>query len=95
MFVVYSYKKDNEKDVNEILGEDRISRLTVVRRDGSAYGIDGNIIMFEGSAENISALNSVKKEIMNRIDEKKSREIYEKIKEENDSAEGGMGFIFG
>ncbi len=95
MFVVYSYKKDNEKDVNEILGEDRISRLTVVKRDGSAYGIDGNIIMFEGSAENISALNSIKEGTMKRIDDRKSREIYEKIKEENDSAEGGMGFIFG
>ncbi|MGC8608576.1 MAG: hypothetical protein ACP5UV_01755 [Thermoplasmata archaeon] len=95
MFVVYSYKKENEKYVNEMLAEDRISRLTVVKRDGNAYGIDGSIIMLEGGNDIIASLKDIESDKIVRLDDKKSKEIYEKIKKENESAEGGMGFIFG
>lgn len=94
-FVILKINGNDDAAVNEFLHDDRVSRMTVLKRDGSIYGVDGTIFLFEGNDEAVKYVRSKKPEIMTELDPKESEKIYSKIKEENDNAEQGMGFVFG
>ncbi|WP_297214843.1 hypothetical protein [Thermoplasma sp.] len=94
-FVIFKSKGDDENAINNFLQDDRVSRMTVLKRDGSMYGEDGTIYLFEGNDEAVNYVKSIKPASMVELDSKEAENIYRKIKEENDNAEEGMGFVFG
>ncbi|KAA8923036.1 hypothetical protein [Thermoplasma sp.] len=94
-FVILKSKGNDEDVVNIFLQDDKVSRMTVLKREGSIYGEDGTIYLFEGNDEAVSYVRAKRPASMIELDPEKAEKIYTKIKEENDNAEQGMGFVFG
>ncbi|WP_048053983.1 hypothetical protein [Thermoplasma volcanium] len=95
VYVVYTYEKANEKDAEEFLKNDTVSRLTVVKKDGAAYGLSGNILMLEGNEDIVKKLKELKPDSLKEVNAEEAEKIHHAIKNENENAESGMGFIFG
>lgn len=96
MYKVYSTNKSNRKMIDKILSDDVLGRQSVNYREGSSFGLSGDllIVVIEGSSEIFDRVKDIVGDSFEELEEKKSAEIYKKIKDEESEAESGMGFIF-
>ncbi|AAT43395.1 hypothetical protein [Picrophilus oshimae] len=93
MFKVYSLDKNSREDLDKILNDDVIGRQTIIYRDGDNYGFPGKyIIIIEGSSGIFDSLDKISTNL--KIIEN-GEDIYKKIKDEENSSQDGMGYIFG
>ncbi len=93
MFKVYSLDKNSRGELDKILNDDVIGRQTIIYRDGENYGMPGKyIIIIEGSPDIFNNIKKVSDELK-PVDN--ADEIYKKIKDEENSSQDGMGYIFG
>jgi len=96
-FVIFEVKSEDAGKINKLIKDDLVSRQSVLTRDSSSLNIDGDVsfVKIEGSDDGIKRAEELAKELgMKKLDNKKAKEINEKIEEQEDSAASGMGMIF-
>ena len=96
-FVIFEVKSEDAGKINKIIKEDIVSRQSILTRDSSSLNLKGNFLYLkiEGSDEGIKKAVEIAKELaIKKLDNKKAKEINEKILEQEDSAASGMGMIF-
>jgi predicted nucleic acid-binding OB-fold protein len=95
MYRVFSYDGKSESILDKLISDDRVQTLSITRREGKDLGIDGKIVIIEGNDEKMKEVfKAVDFSFLKEINDDKKRLIYEKVKEENDEAAGGLGFVF-
>lgn len=97
MKAVYILQKNNRNVYDSLIADDVVGRQTVILKDASTYvqSLDGYLIYYEGSAEAAKRMEDVSNGLVKRLDPRLEKEVLDKIREEDDKAEGGMGFLFG
>jgi hypothetical protein len=95
MYKVYSLKKESRKTLDTLLSDDIIGRQTLIYKNAENYGgeADSIYIILEGTETIFSRIAELKLDDLKEV--KNGQDIYRKIKEEEDEAESGMGFMFG
>ena len=96
-FVIFEVKSEDAGKINKIVKEDIVSRQSILTRDSSSLNLKGEFLYLkiEGSDEGIKKAEEIAKELkIKKLDNKKAKEINEKILEQEDSAASGMGMIF-
>ena len=96
MFKIFALNKDQRSLIDKILSDDIMGRQTIVQKDGSILGYDEKIILVvEGQAEIFSRLDSLLENKVKPLSENDASVVYKKIKDEEEAAESGVGFLFG
>lgn len=96
-YIIFEVKSENVGKINDIIKDDLISRQSILTRDASSLGIDGDnfYLKIEGSKEGLKRAEELAKDQeFEKLNDKKAKEINEKILEQEDSAASGMGMIF-
>ncbi len=95
MYRVFTYKGSEEARVDKLISDDRVQTLSVSRIDGKSLDIDGKVILFEGNPENLEkVLKQVDIGFMEEVKGDKATAAYKKIKDDENEAAGGLGFVF-
>jgi len=97
-YVIFEVKTEEVSKINQMLKDDLVSRQSILNRDASSLNIkrDVSYIKIEGSEEGLKKAKEIAKELkFKKLNNKESKEINIKIKEQEDSAADGMGMIFG
>ncbi|NPA75246.1 MAG: hypothetical protein GXO25_04095 [Euryarchaeota archaeon] len=93
MYAVFKFSK-SAKEIDALYRDDVVARQTLIKRDGSALGLDDAIyIVVEGSEEAINRAKELAKEFL--LNDSDAKDVYKKIKDEEESASMGMGALFG
>ena len=96
-YVIFEVKKEDSGKINTILKDDLISRQSITTRDSSSLDIKGEAtcLKIEGSADALKKSEEMAKELgFKKLDEKKAKDINEKIESQDDSAASGMCTLF-
>jgi len=96
-YVIFEVKSEKIGNINKLIKDDLVSRQSILTRDSSSLSIkgDASYVKIEGSPEGIKRAEELAKELdMKKLDDKKAKEINEKIESQEDSAASGMGMIF-
>ncbi len=96
-YVIFEVKSDDIGKINNLIKDDLVSRQSILTRDASSLDIkeDVSYLKIEGSEEGLKRAEELAKEMnFKKLDEKKAKEVDDKIKEQEDSAAEGMGMIF-
>ena len=96
-YVIFEVKTEDASKINQIIKDDLVSRQSILTRDSSSLDLKGDVLFLkiEGSKEGLDRAKELAKENnLKLLDEKKSKEINDKIIEQEDSAASGMGMIF-
>jgi len=97
-YVIFEVKTEEVSKINQMLKDDLVSRQSILNRDASSLNIkkDVSYIKIEGSEEGLKKSKEIAKELkFKKLNNKETKEINIKIKEQEDSAADGMGMIFG
>jgi hypothetical protein len=95
--VIFEVKSEDAGKINKIIKDDLVSRQSILTRDSSSLNLKGEFLYLkiEGSDAGIKKAEELAKEHeLKKLDEKKAKEINDKIAEQEDSAATGMGMIF-
>ncbi|MDG6220186.1 MAG: hypothetical protein QCI38_01895 [Candidatus Thermoplasmatota archaeon] len=95
-YKIFKVPKDKSLLVAKVTNDDVVSRQSITSREGGVLGLDDawKYVLIEGSEQALSkAKEMFAQEGVSEAED--GEEIYNKIKEEEDSAAGGMGMIFG
>lgn len=96
-YIIFEVKSDETGKIDKIIKDDLVSRQSILTRDSSSLNVEGQFVYLkiDGSEEGLKKAEELAKELgLKKLDKKKSKEINDKIKEQEDSAATGMGFIF-
>ena len=96
-YVIFEVKSDEVGKINKLTKDDLVSRQSILTRDSSSLNMKGEFsyVKVEGSDNGIKRAEELAKELeLKKLNEKKAKEINEKILEQEDSAASGMGMIF-
>lgn len=96
-YVIFEIKSEDAGKINKIIKDDLVSRQSVLTRDSSSLNLKGEILFLkvEGSNEGLKRAEELAKEYeLKKLNNKKAKEINDKILEQEDSAASGMGMIF-
>lgn len=95
MDILFYFEKKNEAKVKEFLAQEPFCRGSFNIKDASLLGsnLPGNYLLFSHDAVSVEALKAALKGLAEPV--KDPAEIMQKIKQEEDSASAGMGFVFG
>ena len=97
VYVIFEVKSEDAGKINKIIKDDLVSRQSILTRDSSSLNIKGEFLYLkiEGSDAGIKkALELAKEHDLKKMDDKKAKNINDKIAEQEDSAATGMGMIF-
>jgi hypothetical protein len=96
MYRVYLFNKGDQHYINTIEADDILSRQTIIKKDGNSYGYEGKtVLILEGSGDIFTRLEQLSEGHAQVRGDNTGREIYDRIKKENEDAQGGVGFLFG
>ena len=96
-YVIFEVKSEDLGKINKITSDDLVSRQSILTRDSNSLNLDGDVsfLKIEGSEDGIKRAEELAKELeFKKLDEKKAKEVNDKIEEQEDSAASGMGMIF-
>ena len=96
-YVIFEVKSDEVGKINKLTKDDLVSRQSILTRDSSSLNMEGEFsyVKVEGSDDGIKRAEELAKEFeLKKLNEKKAKEINDKILEQEDSAASGMGMIF-
>ena len=96
-YVIFEVKSDEVGKINKLTKDDLVSRQSILTRDSSSLNMKGEFsyLKVEGSDDGIKRAEELAKELeLKKLNQKKAKEINEKILEQEDSAASGMGMIF-
>ena len=97
VYVIFEVKSEDVGKINKVIKDDLVSRQSILTRDSNSLSMKGDFtyLKIEGSEAGIKKAEELAKEFeFKKLNEKKSKEINEKINEQEDSAATGMGMIF-
>ena len=94
MNVLFHYEKKDDAKVREILSQEPFSRGSFNIKDAQSLGSDkpGSFLSFTHDQASVDQLKEALKDIAEPV--KDPDEILKKLKQEEDSASAGMGFVF-
>lgn len=96
---VIKVARDKAGQINEVTGDDIVSRLSIVTRDSNVLGIDGDCVyvLLEGREDGVDRAKELfeKGDIGRAVPDKVANDVRDAIKAEEDSAAEGMGSLFG
>ena len=96
MYKIYRLNSEQRKMIEKLLSDDVVGRQTIIQKDGTGFGIPGStIVVIEGPDDIFTKVVEILGPEIKAVPEKEGSEIYRKIEEEEENAEGGMGFLFG
>ncbi len=97
MYTILKIEKKDSQCIDQIYGDDVVSRQSIIRREGIALGIkdDAMYVLIEGSEEGVKRAEEICKDKGKILKDKEREEIYSKFKELEDQSLEGMGSIFG
>ncbi|MFQ5883589.1 MAG: hypothetical protein ACE5IO_00645 [Thermoplasmata archaeon] len=97
MYAIFKVLVEKKGKIDEILKDDLVSRQSIVVRDASALSMESKetFVLIEGSDEAIKKAEELFEEVGEKLEGSEAEEIYNKIKEKEDDAAGGMGLLFG
>ncbi|MCL4323270.1 MAG: hypothetical protein M1498_02340 [Candidatus Thermoplasmatota archaeon] len=96
MYRVYALNKNERGVIEKILSDDTMGRQTIIEKDGANMGYEGKIILVvEGQSEIFKRLDELMGNSQKPLSEKDAGAVYKKIKDEEEAAQGGVGFLFG
>lgn len=97
MYVIFHLKEKGSEVLNDLLSDDDVGRLTILSRDGSKVSEEytGLLILVEGNEVTVKKAISIVDERGGKLSDKKASTVYGKLKDESDSADQGVGFLFG
>ena len=96
-YVIFEVKKEDSGKINTIVKDDLVSRQSITTRDASSLELKGDVtfLKIEGSENSIKKAEELAKELgFKKLDEKKAKDVNEKITSQDDSAASGIGMIF-
>lgn len=93
---VYEAPSKEKANLEKYLATDPISRLSITVKDATSYGGEKGttLIFIEGDEEIIERTQGDLENLGAKVDPK-GEERFQKLKDEEDEAAGGVGFIFG
>lgn len=95
MDLVLEIEGKNLQKVKDALGgDDIVSRASITYRDGSIIGKNCTMCHVAGTEEQISKAKELVKDFAKESNEGDTKKFIEKIREEEGSANEGMGMIF-
>ena len=94
MDLLFYYEKKDDAKVREILSQEPFSRGSFNIKDAQSLGSDkpGNFLLFTHDQASADQLKKTLADIAEPV--KDPDEILKKLKQEEDSASAGMGFVF-
>ena len=96
-YVIFEVKSEEVGKINKLTKDDLVSRQSILTRDSSSLNMEGEFsyVKVEGSDDGVKRAEELAKELeLKKLNEKKAKEINDKILEQEDSAASGMGMIF-
>ena len=96
-YAIFSVDNEKRNKIKEIISDDLISRQSITTRDAKAIKIEKEVqfVLIEGDDQAIEKAKELFQEIGTVIDSAEAEEIYQKLKEDEQGAAAGVGFIFG
>ncbi len=97
MEAVFLFPKESSSRSREILEDDLISRQSVTLRDARALGADrdGTLVFIQGDPTAIERFASLAEDAAERLKEDQATSLRAILREEEESAAEGVGFLFG
>ena len=94
--VVIGVKKEFVSKVPELLKDDLISRQSITTREAAALEIKSDLyfVIIEGNEKGVERAREVFKPVGEPLPEKEAREVFDKVKAEEEKASMGVGMIF-
>ncbi len=93
MYAVFKFSK-GAKEIDALYRDDVVSRQSIIKRDGASLGMDtGVYVVVEGTEDAIKRAREIAGDFA--IEGSEAERVFEKIKEEENSASLGMGALFG
>jgi len=95
MWKVFRIKKSEEDLYRKLLKDDRISRLSIAKREAQSLGIAGEdiYIILEGDENLIEEARKILEG--KEVGAEEANKIYEIYRKQIEDAQAGMGAIFG
>lgn len=96
-FAVFSVPTEHASVIKQVLADDLVSRQSISQRDGKALGLDDKAVflLIEGSSESFAQAEKLFGEVAKRLPDAEASRVRDTIKQEEEGAAEGVGFIFG
>jgi len=96
-YAIFSVDNEKRNKIKEIISDDLISRQSITTRDAKAIKIEKEVqfVLIEGDEKAIEKAKELFQDVGTVIDPSEAEEIYQKLKEDEQGAAAGVGFIFG
>ena len=96
-YAIFSVENEKRNKIKEVISDDLISRQSITTRDAKAIKIEKEVqfVLIEGDEKAIEKAKELFQDIGTVIDSTEAEEIYNKLKEDEQGAAAGVGFIFG
>lgn len=92
--MAYRVFETDQRGVDLLTKDELVNRQTLVIKDGEPWGVKGKIVLVDGTENALDAAEKLVKSAGGVVSTK-GEKIKRDIDSEEDSAAGGVGFIFG
>ncbi len=96
-YAIFSVDNEKKNKIKDVLSDDLVSRQSITQRDAKALKIEkeAQFVMIEGDDSALAKAKELFQELGTLIEGSEAEEIYNKLKEDEEGAAAGVGFIFG
>lgn len=97
MYAVFLFPSEAAGEARDLVSDDLVSRQSVTLRDAAALGSDleGLVVVIEGQKAAAERFAELAGEGAQRLAEKQAAAVYKLLKQEEEDAAEGVGFLFG
>lgn len=97
MYAVFLFESESVARARELLEDDLVSRQSITLRDPETLGLDlkGLLVVIEGSEVAIKRFEEISGEGVQKLAGNDAERAYGLLKEEEEDAAEGVGFLFG
>jgi hypothetical protein len=94
--VVIGVKKEFVSKIPELLKDDLVGRQSITTREAAALDIKSELyfVLIEGNDKGVERAKEVFKPVGEPLPEKEAKEVFDKVKAEEEKASMGVGMIF-
>jgi hypothetical protein len=95
-WTLYSVPSSKRSELDAVLKDDVLSRQSQKIRDAKAVGgpADATYVLLEGSADAMKRADELLGPVGSKLPSADAERLYERFKEEEESASAGMGLFF-
>ncbi|MFB6216961.1 MAG: hypothetical protein ABEJ72_08355 [Candidatus Aenigmatarchaeota archaeon] len=94
---VFHFKSEDKSEVEEILEEDPVSRLSITQRDCESleFDMNGFFVLLDGDDEKVKRAKERLEDMSETLEEEVKEEVIEKIEKAEQESMESFGSIFG